>query len=94
MGRKTTVWIFQAINWRNLAREDMDMVKRENESPLKASQNNALRINHINAKTDTKQQSRLCRLCGDKSSWSNDCIGKKLSHQRHPNLNVCVCVCE
>ena len=29
MGRKTSVRIFQATNWRNLTREDLDMVKKE-----------------------------------------------------------------
>ena len=26
MGRKTTVWIFRAINWRNLTQEDLDII--------------------------------------------------------------------
>ena len=30
MGRKTTVWIFQAINKQNLIREDLNMAKRGN----------------------------------------------------------------
>ena len=32
MGRKTTVWIFQAVTKRNLSREDLDMPR--NEKPL------------------------------------------------------------
>ena len=28
MGRKTTVWVFQVINWRNLTRENLDMTKK------------------------------------------------------------------
>ena len=28
MGRKTTVWIFQATNKRNFTREDLDMAKK------------------------------------------------------------------
>ena len=28
MGRKTTVWIFQAVNLRNLTRENLDMAKQ------------------------------------------------------------------
>ena len=28
MGRKTTIWIFQATNKRNLTQEDFDMVKK------------------------------------------------------------------
>ena len=29
MGRKLTVWIFQATNWQDCSREDMDMVKKK-----------------------------------------------------------------
>ena len=29
MGRKPTAWIFQAINKRNLARENMDMANKK-----------------------------------------------------------------
>ena len=29
MGRKTTVWIFQAANWRNLTQKDLDMILKE-----------------------------------------------------------------
>ena len=29
MGRKITVWIFQATNWQNLTREDLDMTTKE-----------------------------------------------------------------
>ena len=28
MGRKTTIWILQATNKRNLTREDLDMAKK------------------------------------------------------------------
>ena len=29
MGRKTTIWILQATNQRNLTQEDVDMAKKE-----------------------------------------------------------------
>ena len=29
MGRKTTVWIFQATNKQNLTQKDLDMAKKE-----------------------------------------------------------------
>ena len=29
MGRKTTVWIFQEMNYRNIARENLDMLTKE-----------------------------------------------------------------
>ena len=52
MGRKITVWIFQATNWPNLAQENRDMAsKRETESLLMAAQNKATKINYIKAKS-------------------------------------------
>ena len=72
MARKTTVWIFQAINKRHLTRETLDMAKkgkpfkRETESPLIAVQNNNTRTNYVKAKIDKTQQNSKCRLCGDK----------------------------
>ena len=49
--RKTTVWIFQATNKRNLSREDLVMAKkgnltRETKSLLITVQNNAIRTNY------------------------------------------------
>ena len=57
MGRKTTVWIFQAINWRNRTREDLDMVTKEKssrkiDSLLIAAENKAINTNYIKAKID------------------------------------------
>ena len=41
-------------------------LKRETESLPIAAQNNALRANHIKARTDKMQQNSKCRLCGDR----------------------------
>ena len=41
-------------------------LKRETESLLIATQNNAIRTNHIEARIDKTQQNSRCRLCGDK----------------------------
>ena len=69
MGRKTTGWIFQATNKRNLTREGLDMAKKnklknETESLLIAAQNNTIRTNYIKAKIDQTKQNSKCRLCG------------------------------
>ena len=52
MGGKTTVWIFQATNKRNLTREDLEKetLKRETEFLLIAAQNNVIRTNYVKAK--------------------------------------------
>ena len=55
MGRKTTVWIFQATNWRYRTQDDMDMAKKkkskkETEFQLIAVQNNNIWNNYVLAK--------------------------------------------
>ena len=56
MRRKTTVWIFQASNWRDCIQEDLDMAKngklfkRETEPILIAARNIATMANYIKAK--------------------------------------------
>ena len=51
MGRETILWAFQARNKRNLKQENLEMskksLKRETESLLITTQNNAIRTNHI-----------------------------------------------
>ena len=61
MERKTTVWLFQMINWQNLTPEDLDMTTKgnfnqETESLLIAAQNNAIRTNYIKAKINNTQE--------------------------------------
>ena len=41
-------------------------LKRETESILIATQNNAIRTNYLKAKIDKVQQNSKCRLCADK----------------------------
>ena len=79
MGRKITVWIFQATNKQNFTRENLDMAKkdkRENESLQIAAKNNAIRTNYTKAKIDKTQQNCRCRLCGDRDKTINYIIRK------------------
>ena len=41
-------------------------LKRETEYFLIATQNNAMRTNHIKVRIDKTQQNSRCRLCGDR----------------------------
>ena len=57
MGRKTIIWTFQVTNKSPLTWENLDMakkgnLKRETESLLIATQNNAIRTNYIKARID------------------------------------------
>ena len=66
----TTVWLYQATNWRNLTQEDLDMLHKGNfkweiEPLLIISQNNSIRMNYTQAKINNMSQSRKCRLYGD-----------------------------
>ena len=45
--------------------------ERETESLLIATQNNAVRANHIKARIDKVQQNSKCRLCGYKGETIN-----------------------
>ena len=45
--------------------------KRETESLVIATQNNAVRTNHIKARIDKTQQNSKCRLCFDRDETSN-----------------------
>ena len=64
MGRKTTLWIFQATNKRSLTRENLDVAKK-GKPFLIATQNNAIRTNYIKARIDEKHQTDRCMLFGD-----------------------------
>ena len=62
MGRKTTVWSFQATNIRNLTRENLNMTKKGNLKReigylLIAAQNNAIRT--VKAKIDKTQKKQV-----------------------------------
>ena len=46
-------------------------IKRETESFLIAAQNNAIRTNHIKARSDKVQQNSRWRLCGDRDETIN-----------------------
>ena len=50
--------------------------KRETESLLMASQNSAIRTNHIKARIDKTQQNSKCRLCGDRDKTINHIISE------------------
>ena len=50
-------------NKRYLARENLDMAKRETESLLIVAQNNATRTNQIKARIDKTRQNNQCWLC-------------------------------
>ena len=76
MGRKTT---FKATNKRHLTRENLDVAKkgnfkRETESLLTASQNNAMGTNHIKTGIDKTQQNIRCWLYGDRDEIINHII--------------------
>ena len=45
--------------------------KSETESLMIATQNNAIRTNHIKARIDKTQQNSKCRLCGDRDETIN-----------------------
>ena len=46
------------------------------ESPLIATQDNAIRTNHIKARIDKTQQNSKCRLCGDSDETINHIISE------------------
>ena len=50
--------------------------KRETESFLIATQNNAIRTNHIKARIDKTQQNSKWRLCGDRDETINHIISE------------------
>ena len=60
-------------------------LKRETESLLIATQNNAIRTNHIKAKIDKTQQNSRCMLCGDRDETINHIISysSKLAQKKY-----------
>ena len=50
--------------------------KRETESLQIATENNAIRTNHIKASIDKTQQNSKCRLCGDRDETINHIISE------------------
>ena len=68
MGIKTTLWALKRLIsdishekiWTLLRKGTL---KRETESLIIATQNNAIRISHIQARIDKTQQNNKCRLC-------------------------------
>ena len=79
MGRKTSLWPVKRLlnntsvdkTWMWLRKRNF---KRETESDLMAAQNNAIRINHINARIDKTQQNSKCRIYGDRDERLNHLI--------------------
>ena len=65
---------------------------RENESLLKAVQNNAIRPNHIKAGIYKTQQNSKCRLCGDRHETINHIISEcsKLAQKEYKTKHDCV----
>ena len=51
-------------------------LKRETESLLIASRDNAIRINHIKVRIDKTQQNSKCRLCSDRDETINHIISE------------------
>ena len=79
MGRKTTVWIFQATNSKISHEKKWSWLRKENhkgetESHLIAAQNNAIRTNLIRVSIDKIQQNNKCELCGDRDETINHII--------------------
>ena len=51
-------------------------VKRDTESFLVASQDNAIRTNHIKVRIDKTQQNNKCRLCSDRDETINHILSE------------------
>ena len=70
MGMKIIVSTFWVTNKWHFTREDLEVakwnLKRETESLLKATQNNAIRTNYIIAKINQTEQNSICGLYGDR----------------------------
>ena len=69
MGRKTTVRIFQATNWRNFTQGERDGSEGRPEEWNWISSNGSTKQRHkkvVKAKIDNTQQKSKCRLGGDR----------------------------
>ena len=51
-------------------------LKREIESLIIAAQNNPIRTNYVESKTDKMQETYSCILCGDRDETTNHIISK------------------
>ena len=81
MERKTTVWIFQATNKRNITVEVWTWLRKgnlqkETKSLPIAAQNNAIITKCVKTKIDKMQQNSKCRLCGDRNKTINHLISE------------------
>ena len=67
-------------------------LQKETEYPLIASQNNAVRTNHIKARIDKTQQNSKCRLCGYSDETINHIISEcsKLAQKEYKTRHDCV----
>ena len=64
--------------------------KRETEYPQPAAQNNAMRTNHIQARTDKIQQNSKCRRYGERDETINHIISDfgKLAQKEYKTRTV------
>ena len=51
-------------------------LKRETESLIIVTKNNAIRTNHIKGRIDKTQQNSICRLCGERDEIINHILSK------------------
>ena len=65
--------IFHEKTWTWLRKGNF---KRETESFLIATQNNAIKTNHIKARIDMMQQNSCYRLCGDRDETTNHILSE------------------
>ena len=73
IGRKTTVWTPQ--------RENLDIAEKgklleRNWTFLRTAQNNAIRVDKVNAWIEKAQQNHRYRLCGDREEMINQIISE------------------
>ena len=76
MERKTTVWIWQATNRRNLTWENLQMAKkkyviRENLSFLNLAENNAMKTNYVQMRIYKTQHNCKCGWSGERDETIN-----------------------
>ena len=78
MGRKTTLWTFQATNKQNLTWIGLrkGSLKRETKTLLIVVQNNAIRTNYVKARIDKTEQNDRYRLYGPRDETINHIISE------------------
>ena len=62
MGRKTTVWIFQGRNKRNLTRENFDMVEKEGSLKKETEFHLIISVRRLDIVIVNKKKKRTCRI--------------------------------